>query len=269
VTGADVDQPGGRAGHRAEPPSRSRRGLPGAVQLLIVLVVSVLVALLGVNLSLSTGEPAKPGSGPRPDVTGLAVPPPVTVPVLSPTAIGPTSGPTTTPAAPAPSRPPASKEAPAALPPAPIPRRVVDDFDDGARWRQSENDLGQWTGADTFVNGGGAVAGGGLTLVYDDDGWFGSDVYTNVSAYHYLVLRLAGAHGGEQKDFHLLFGGTEHRFADLLLDGGQTPVVTTAYQDIRIPMSANGMNTTGPRDLQLSFWWGGRSTLLIDEIHFE
>ena len=150
---------------------------------------------------------------------------------------------------------------------------LLDNFDASAQWSRSENDIGEWTGADSFANGGGngdgVVSGGGLALEYSDDGWFGSDVFTNVSAYRYLVLRVKGAAGGKQRHFKLALGGMEKIFGDYTMDGGAHPVLTTAYQDFRIPMAANAINTSAPRDLQMSFWWGGRSTVFVDEIRFE
>lgn len=86
---------------------------------------------------------------------------------------------------------------------------LLDDFDGSP---SGANDLGKWTGANSFSNGGGVVSGGALALQYDNNGWFGSDVNTSVAAYTYLVVRVKGASGGEQSHFHLSLGGVTKRF---------------------------------------------------------
>ncbi|WNI21468.1 DUF4832 domain-containing protein [Streptomyces sp. ITFR-16] len=149
---------------------------------------------------------------------------------------------------------------------------LVDDFDNNPAWPgAASNDLGRWTGANGFTNGGGsgAVSGGALTLAYDNNGWFGTDVYTSVSTLNHLVVRAKGLRGGEENDFELSAGGVTKRFKDLVLDGGAHPVLTTGYQDFRIPLTANGISRTEPAQLSLSFWHGGSSSLSIDSISFE
>jgi hypothetical protein len=135
------------------------------------------------------------------------------------------------------------------------------------------NDLREWTGADAFYNGGGngdgLVSAGGLTLVYRNTGYLGSEVQTDVCAYRFLVLRVAGEKGGEERHVKLALGGVERLIAEFTLDGGMHAAISTSCRDIRIPMVANGMDTRGPGALRLSFWWGGTSTIVIDEIRFE
>jgi hypothetical protein len=46
-------------------------------------------------------------------------------------------------------------------------------------------------------------------------------------------------------------------------------VITTAYQDIRIPMVANGISRNSPSPLAMGFWFGGNSTITIDHITFQ
>ncbi|MEV4177505.1 DUF4832 domain-containing protein [Nonomuraea sp. NPDC049709] len=149
---------------------------------------------------------------------------------------------------------------------------VVDDFDGNPAYPSAaRNDLGRWTGGNCFLNGGGsgAVSGGALSLRYDNCGWFGSDVYTDLSAYTHLVVRIKGAAGGEQAHFHLSLGGATKAFGDFTLDGGGHPAITTAYKDIRLPMSANGINRASPGQLAMGFWYGGDSTVTIDSLSFE
>jgi hypothetical protein len=45
-------------------------------------------------------------------------------------------------------------------------------------------------------------------------------------------------------------------------------VLTTSYQDIRIPMAANGINRASPGQLAMGFWYGGNSAITIDSISF-
>jgi chitodextrinase len=149
---------------------------------------------------------------------------------------------------------------------------VLDDFDGNPAYPSAaRNDLGKWTGGNCFLNGGGsgAVSGGALGLRYDNCGWFGSDVNTSLSAYTHLVIRIKGAAGGEQSHFHLGLGGVTKAFGDFTLDGGGHPAITTAYQDIKLPMAANGINRSSPGQLAMSFWHGGNSTITIDSISFQ
>ncbi|MFC7108648.1 hypothetical protein ACFQQB_54595 [Nonomuraea rubra] len=113
------------------------------------------------------------------------------------------------------------------------------------------------------------VTGGALSLRYNNCGWFGSDVGVDLSTKTHLVIRVKGAADGEQAHFNLGLGGTTKVFADYVLDGGAHPAITTAYQDIRIPMAANGISRTSPGQLAMGFWYGGNSTITIDEIRFE
>lgn len=113
------------------------------------------------------------------------------------------------------------------------------------------------------------VTGGALSLRYNNCGWFGSDVGADLSSRAYLVIRVKGAAGGEQSHFNLGLGGTTKVFGDFTLDGGAHPVITTSYQDIRIPLVANGISRTSPGQLAMGFWYGGNSTITIDSITFQ
>ncbi|WP_190258261.1 hypothetical protein, partial [Dactylosporangium sucinum] len=57
-------------------------------------------------------------------------------------------------------------------------------------------------------------------------------------------------------------------FADYTLDGGGHPTITTSYQDIRIPLAANGINRSSPAQLAMGFWYGGNSSITIDGFSF-
>ncbi|GAA1394414.1 DUF4832 domain-containing protein [Catellatospora coxensis] len=149
---------------------------------------------------------------------------------------------------------------------------VLDNYDGTPAYpAASQNDLGKWTGGNCFLDGGGsgAVTGGALSLRYNNCGWFGSDVGVDLSSYTYLVVRIKGAAGGEQNHFNLGLGGSTKLFADFTLDGGAHPVITTGYQDIKIPMVANGINRNSPSQLAMGFWYGGNSTVTIDHITFQ
>ncbi|NUT38042.1 MAG: DUF4832 domain-containing protein [Hamadaea sp.] len=149
---------------------------------------------------------------------------------------------------------------------------VLDNYDGTPAYPSSnQNDLGKWTGGNCFLDGGGSgvVSGGALSLRYNNCGWFGSDVGVDLSAYTYLVVRIKGAAGGEQNHFNLGLGGSTKLFGDFTLDGGAHPVITTAYQDIKIPMVANGINRNSPSQLAMGFWYGGTSTITIDHVTFQ
>ncbi|MGI5238474.1 DUF4832 domain-containing protein [Dactylosporangium sp. CA-139066] len=160
----------------------------------------------------------------------------------------------------------------AVVTPPPPAGLVLDDFDGTPAYPSAaQNDLHKWTGGNCFLNGGGngVVSGGALALQYNNCGWFGSDVATDLSAYTYLVVRIKGAAGGEQAHFSLSLGGATKVFGDFTLDGGGHPAITTAYQDVRIPMTANGINRASPSQLAMGFWYGGSSTVTIDSISFQ
>ncbi|GIJ50406.1 hypothetical protein Val02_72920 [Virgisporangium aliadipatigenens] len=149
--------------------------------------------------------------------------------------------------------------------------RLLDDFDGTPPYpAAARNDLGAWTGGNGFTNGGGngVVSGGALTLRYANGGWLGSDVPISVSSYTHLVIRVKGSVGGEQSHFSLGLGGTTKLFADYVLDGGGRPVLTTGYQEIRIPMAANGIDRAAPGQLAMGFWFGGNSAITIDSVSF-
>ncbi len=249
------------------------------ITLLAFAAVVVLFAGLGARMAPSGGTGSFEVTQPNENDPGIGLPPDLGTSSLStsPATDSPSPAGSQTTSVPAQSIGPIPTTAASSVAPNPststplstqVPL-VIDNFDGSPSWGQHVNDLGQWTGAEVFVNGGGVEGAGGLTLVYDDDGWFGTDVLADVSAYTYLVLRIAGANGGEQRQFKLKFGGEQRFFGDFVLDGGAHPVITTSYKDIRIPMATNGINRAAPQDLQLSFWWGGRSTVVIDEIRFE
>ncbi|MDP9793615.1 hypothetical protein J2S43_002127 [Catenuloplanes nepalensis] len=171
-----------------------------------------------------------------------------------------------------PAEPTGAPQEPTGAPGEPAAGLTLDDFDGTPAYpADARNDLGRWTGGNCFRNGGGygVVSGGALTLVYDNCGWFGSDLDEDLTKDTHLVVRIRGARGGEQSHFHLSLGGTTRVFGDYTLDGGGHPTVTTAYQDIRIPMAANGIDRARPGQLAMGFWYGGEGTITIDGFRFE
>jgi hypothetical protein len=96
-----------------------------------------------------------------------------------------------------------------------------------------------------------------------DCGWFGSEVNTDLSGHTYLVVRIKGAAGGEQTHFNINLGGVSKVFGDFTLDGGGHPTITTACQDIKIPIAANGINRAAPGRLAMGFRYGGAGTITI------
>ncbi len=139
---------------------------------------------------------------------------------------------------------------------------LLDNYDGSPAW-PSSNDLGKWTGANSFSNGSGVIEGGALKLQYSNNGWLGSDVTQSITGYTKMIIRVKGAAGGEQSHFKIGIGGVEKTLADF---SGNT--ITTAYKDIEIDLAANGVNLSAPGQLTMSFWWGGSSTIWIDEIRF-
>ncbi len=152
-----------------------------------------------------------------------------------------------------------------------VPRLVLDNYDGNPAWGTGRNDLGRWTGANSFANGSGAgvVSGGALRLQYARTGWFASDVTRDLSDRSVMVVRVRGLMGGEQNHIGVSIGGVTQRFGEYSTSSGGNAVITTAFQDIRIPLVANGINRAAPGQLALSFWHGGSSTVWIDEIRFE
>ncbi|WP_213453279.1 hypothetical protein [Rhizomonospora bruguierae] len=203
-------------------------------------------------------NPTSPGFSPGHTTTVSSEAPPAgttTAPAHAdpaPSAIG---GPTATP--------------PPAEPKAGVKRLLVDNFDGTPGWTggRGHNDLDKVTECEVFVSC--KVTGGALVLKYNDDGWFGSEVNRSVAEYTYLVLRIRGEHGGEEDDIGLTLGGVVSRLSKLALTGGGRPHITSSYQDLRIPLAANGINRAAPGEFQLDFWHGGTSTVYIDEIRFE
>jgi hypothetical protein len=140
---------------------------------------------------------------------------------------------------------------------------VLDNFDNSPAWPGS-NDLGKWAGANSFVNGAGAIEAGALKLQYNNNGWLGTDVAQNIGAYSKMILRVKGANGGEQSHFQLTLGGVTQTLGAL---SGDT--IATAYKDIHIDLAAKGVDRSSPGQLTMTFWHGGNSTIWIDEIRFE
>jgi hypothetical protein len=116
----------------------------------------------------------------------------------------------------------------------------------------------------SFIKGSGVISSGAFVLQYNNDGWFGSDVNQDISAYTKMVVRIRCASGGEQNHFRMKLGGVEKTFAQF---SGNT--ITTSYKDIVIDLVANGVNRTSPGQLNFTFWHGYSGTIYIDEIRFE
>jgi hypothetical protein len=186
---------------------------------------------------------------------------PTNTPTRTNTPVGPTNTPTRTPTRT--NTPVGPTNTPTRTPTPSGSILLLDNFDGSPAW-PGTNDLGKWAGANSFVNGSGALSGGALVLQYNNSGWFGSDVLQDVSSKTYLVFVIKGAAGGEQNGFRVSLGGVEKTFAAF---SGDT--ITTAYKTIRINMVTNGVNRSSPGQLNMTFWWGSSGTITIDEIRFE
>lgn len=144
------------------------------------------------------------------------------------------------------------------------PALLVTDF--GGTW-PGPNDLGGWMGASRFVNGTGGqgeASAGRLVLQYDGGGWFGTSLPREVSSYRWLVLRLRGAAGGEERHVRVKLGAIDRPLASLTTDR-----VTTAWSEVRIDLRAAGGPVRAARKLELSFWGRHRGRLEIGQIAFE
>ncbi len=137
-------------------------------------------------------------------------------------------------------------------------------LDDSFAGYPGKNKLDKWSNGGSFVNGVGTVANGQLTLQYNDAGWYGSEIGRDVSQFSHLVVRVKGAAGGEQNHFNMTLGGVTKRFSQWT-----TTAITTSYQDVRVPLVANGVNRTSPGTLNLNFWQGAGGSITIDQIWFE
>lgn len=144
----------------------------------------------------------------------------------------------------------------------PTPELLLDNFDGNPSW-PGANDLGNWAGANGFVNNAGVISDGALTLQYNGSGWFGSDINRDISQYKYLLIKIKGAAGGEQTAFKMRIGNAYKFFSEFTL----TPI-TTDYQYIKIDMIANGVNRSSPGQLNFEFWFGQSGSIIIDEIGF-
>ncbi len=142
---------------------------------------------------------------------------------------------------------------------------VIDNFDDDPGWSTNRNDLGQWCGAGSFVNDAGTESGGVLTLVYDNGGWFQTQINRDISNYATLIMRLRGANGGEADDILFDMGGVQTLLSNVTDDS-----ITTDFTDVAIDLEAAGVDRTDSSlPLRLNFWQGGMSTLEITEIRLE
>jgi hypothetical protein len=141
---------------------------------------------------------------------------------------------------------------------------VVAEF--GGRW-PGPNDLGGWMAANGFVNGGqgeGEASHGRLILEYNGGGWFGTSLPTDVASYRWLVLRMRGAAGGEQRHVRVKLGRIERPLSSLTTDA-----VTTAWGDVRIDLRAAGGIGPAVEKLELEFWGSNSGRLEIGRIAFQ
>ncbi|MFD0670964.1 S-layer homology domain-containing protein [Cohnella sp. GCM10027633] len=157
--------------------------------------------------------------------------------------------------------------APPTSPQDPPQKLLVDNFDGTPAWGAStSNDLGKWSGAHDFANGGGAgvVENGALTLQVKNNAWFESGIGPDLSEMNKLVIRAKGEAGGEESLVKLGIGGVNKTLGQF---SGDT--ITTSYKDIVIDLAAGGV------DLSQDIWslaislntWDTTGTIYIDEIY--
>ncbi|WP_275737222.1 endo-1,4-beta-xylanase [Halorhabdus sp. SVX81] len=146
----------------------------------------------------------------------------------------------------------------------PVEALVVNDYDGDPAWSSNRNDLGQWCGAGSFENGGGAVDDGALVLEYDNAGWFVEQIQQDVSEYSELVLVLAGD-DVQADEFLLDVGGARG-----LLSAFTDDAIGTSASTVTVDMESAGIDpSTGGLSVRLNFWQGGSGTLEIEEIRFQ
>jgi hypothetical protein len=121
--------------------------------------------------------------------------------------------------------------------------------------------------ANGFVNGTGGhgqASSGRLVLEYDGGGWFGTALPRDVSSYRWLVLRLRGAAGGEERHVRVKLGAIDRPLASLTTDA-----VTTTWHEARIDLRAAGGVGPALEKLEIEFWGAHRGRLEIGRIAFE
>ncbi|WP_330632938.1 cellulase family glycosylhydrolase [Halocatena halophila] len=139
---------------------------------------------------------------------------------------------------------------------------IIDDFDGNPGWSTNSNDLGEWCGAGSFVNGGGTESGGALTLEYDNGGWFQTQINQDISNYSMIVMRMRGDTGGEESEFVFDMPGVRAPLSNVTGDS-----ITTSFSNVGVDLDAAGVDTSSSSiSLRLNFWQGHSSTLEIEEI---
>jgi hypothetical protein len=141
---------------------------------------------------------------------------------------------------------------------------VIAEF--GGAWPGS-NDVGGWMSADGLVNGAngrGEASGGRVILEYDGGGWFGTSLPREVSAYRWLVLRMRGAAGGEERQLRVKLGAIDRPLTSLT-----TGAITKEWSEVRIDLRAAGGMGPGVKKLELTFWGGGHGRIEIGRIAFQ
>ena len=154
-------------------------------------------------------------------------------------------------------------DAPGTTDPTTVSAIILNSFNNNF-YLQNQNDLARWTGANGFLNGGGTLSNGALVLNYDNNGWFGSDIFQDISNKKHLVFVIKDTSGNGGRGINVTLGGVSKSFAQLTSE-----VITSSYKTIRIDIEANGINRFSPGQLQMSFLGGTSGSVTIDEIRLE
>ncbi|WP_090617442.1 hypothetical protein [Natrinema salaciae] len=138
---------------------------------------------------------------------------------------------------------------------------VLEDFSD---W-PGENRLGEYSSAGALENGDGTGerVGDALRLAFDDDGWFLSNVRTDLSGYSHLELDVRGDDGGEESEVYVEIDDVEAPLGALTDE-----TIDTAFATVRIDLSAVGVDPSSIQDVWLTFWDAGSGAIEIEEIRF-
>ncbi|NGM68804.1 hypothetical protein G6M89_07240 [Natronolimnobius sp. AArcel1] len=123
------------------------------------------------------------------------------------------------------------------------------------------NAVDEWTNHAAFDDA--ALEDGALRLEYDDGGFFGSVLLTDVSAYERLELVVRGDDGGEEDDIDLRVGDVRAQLSELTDDS-----IGTEFDTVSIDLEEAGVSRSAVRQLRLGFWHDASGAIELEEIAF-
>ena len=109
-----------------------------------------------------------------------------------------------------------------------------------------------------------ALGPGCAFLEYDNDGWYGTGLPGDVARYRWLVLRVRGRAGGEERHIGVRLGALDAPLATVAAGA-----VSTRWSELRIDLRRTGAFAREATQLELTFWQGARGMLEIARVSFE